>query len=290
MRSVVLGFHETLALARAVARLRGFPWAAVEAGRFPDGELCLRLPADVEGSHVVLVASLFPADAALLEVVFAAETARRLGAVGVTLVAPYLAYMRQDAEFRPGEAVSARVVADLLSPRLDRLVTVDPHLHRFRGLEEVYRCRTTVLSAAASIGDFIAGEVDNPLIVGPDAESEQWVARVAGPRRLPRLVLSKTRRGPTEVEVAAAAEPALAGATAVIVDDIISTAHTMAEAVRRVRERGARRVVCVGVHALFVEDAYRRLLEAGADEVVTCDSIPHFTNRISLAPLLAEAL
>lgn len=290
MRSVVLGFHETSALARAVARLRGFPWAAVEAGRFPDGELRLRLPADVEGSHVVLVASLFPADAALLEVVFAAETARRLGAVGVTLVAPYLAYMRQEAEFRPGEAVSARVVADLLSPRLDRLVTVDPHLHRFRSLDEVYRCRTTVLCAAAPIGDFIAGQVDNPLIVGPDAESEQWVARVAGPRRLPRLVLSKTRRGPTEVEVAAAAEPALAGATAVIVDDIISTAHTMVEAVRRVRERGARRVVCVGVHALFVEDAYRRLLDAGADEVVTCDSIPHFTNRISLAPLLAEAL
>lgn len=290
MRSVVLGFHETSALARAVAALKGFPWAAVEAGRFPDGELRLRLPADVEGSHVVLVASLFPADAALLEVVFAAETARRLGAVGVTLVAPYLAYMRQDAEFRPGEAVSARVVADLLSPRLDRLVTVDPHLHRFRGLDEVYRCRTTVLSAAGLIGDFIAGRVDNPVIVGPDAESEQWVARVAGPRRLPWLVLSKTRRGPTEVEVAAAAEPALAGATAVIVDDIISTAHTMVEAVRRVRERGARRVVSVGVHALFVEDAYRRLLDAGADEVVTCDSVPHCTNRISLAPLLAEAL
>lgn len=290
MRSVVLGFHETSALARAVAGLRGLPWAAVEAGRFPDGELRLRLPADVEGSHVVLVASLFPADAALLEVVFAAETARRLGAVGVTLVAPYLAYMRQDAEFRPGEAVSARVVADLLSPRLDRLVTVDPHLHRFRSLEEVYRCRTTVLCAAGLIGDFVAGRVDNPLIVGPDAESEQWVARVAGPRRLPSLVLSKTRRGPTEVEVAAAAEPALAGATAVIVDDIVSTAHTMVEAVRRVRERGARRVVCVGVHALFVEDAYRRLLDAGADEVVTCDSVPHFTNRISLAPLLAEAL
>lgn len=290
MRSVVLGFHEASALARAVARLRGFPWTAVEADRFPDGELHLRLPADVEGSHVVLVASLFPADAALLEVVFAAETARRLGAVGVTLVAPYLAYMRQDTEFHPGEAVSARVVADLLSPRLDRLVTVDPHLHRFRSLDEIYRCRTTVLSAAGPIGDFIAGKVDNPLIVGPDAESEQWVARVAGPRRLPRIVLSKTRRGPRDVEVAAAAEPALAGATAVIVDDILSTAHTMIEAVRRVRERGARRVVCAGVHALFVEDAYRRLLDAGADEVVTCDSVPHFTNRISLAPLLAEAL
>lgn len=290
MDSILVGFHEAAGLARAIAERKGLPWTAVETARFPDGETYLRFPSAVQGRDVVLVASFFPPNDSLLEVLIAAETARRLGAGSVTLVAPYLAYMRQDTEFRPGEAVTSRVVADLLSDRIDRLITVDPHLHRYHSLDEIYRCPTTVLSAAGLIGDYISRNVENALIVGPDAESVQWVDKVAAPEDLPRIVLSKTRHGPREVEIAAAQEPVFENRTAVIVDDIISTSHTMIEAVEMVRERGARRVVCIGVHALFVEDAYRRLVAAGADEVVTTDSIFHFTNRIPLAPLLAEAI
>lgn len=279
-----------MGLAKAIAARKGLPWMVLDTARFPDGEIYLRFPSDVEGRDVVLVASLFPPNESLLEVVIAAETARRLGARSVTLVAPYLAYMRQDTEFHPREAMTSRVVADFLGTRIDRLITVDPHLHRYRSLDEIYRCRTTTLTVAGPIGEFIARHVDNPVIVGPDGESEQWISRVADPRRLPRIVLSKTRHGPRNVEIAAAQEPVFGARTVVIVDDIISTAHTMVETVEMVRERGVRRVVCIGVHALFVEDAYRRLIGAGADEVITTDSIPHFTNRITLAPLIAEVL
>lgn len=261
-----------------------------DTSRFPDGEIFLRFPSEVAGHGVVLAASLFPPNESLLEVAIAAETARRLGAVKVTLLAPYLAYMRQDAAFQPGEAVTSRIIAGLLGDRIDRLITVDPHLHRHHSLDEIYRCQTTTLSAASLISDFIANNVEDPVVVGPDVESGQWVTKVADPHGLPRMVLSKTRLGPRDVEVAAAGENVFENRTAVIVDDIISTARTMVETVETARERGARRVVCIGVHALFVEDAYRRLIAAGADEVVTTDAIPHATNRIPLAPLLAEAL
>ncbi len=151
----------------------------VEIRRFPDGETYLRLLGDVDGREIMIVCTLDRPDDKILPLLFLAATARELGARAIGLVAPYLAYMRQDRRFNPGEAVTSRQIARLLSDSFDWLATVDQHLHRYSALSEIYRIPTKVVHAAPLISEWIRKNVETPLIIGPDSESEQWVSAVA---------------------------------------------------------------------------------------------------------------
>ena len=265
-------------------------WSELALHRFPDGETLVRLDTQVRGRCVVLAGSLHHPDEKTLPLLFAADAARELGAAQVGLVAPYLAYMRQDRRFDPGEAVTSRSYARLLSGSLDFLVTVDPHLHRWHSLADLYPIRTHAVASAPMIGRWLRRHVAHPLVVGPDAESEQWVADVAGLADAPWTVMNKQRRGEREVEVKMANRGPWPERTPVLLDDIVSTGETMLAAIAALREAGLPPPVCLAVHALFDTDALWRLLEAGVPRVVTCDTIPHATNAIELAPLLAKAV
>lgn len=129
------------------------------------------------------------------------DAARDLGARSVGLVAPYLPYLRQDKRFAPGEAITSRTFAGVISRHFDWLVTVDPHLHRYPTLSAVYSIRTGVVHAAAAMGRWIHDNVDSPLVVGPDSESEQWASVVAAAAGAPLVMLEKRRSGNRYVEV-----------------------------------------------------------------------------------------
>ncbi len=279
----------------------GDPWAArlaatlgweegrLELRRFPDGETYLRFDTPPAGREVVLAASLDRPDPKLPGLLFAAATARELGAARVGLVAPYLPYLRQDCRFRPGEAVTARCFGHLLSGAVDWLVTVDPHLHRIASLGEVFAIPATAVPSAPVLAAWIAGNVPRPVVVGPDAESEQWVAAVAGLAGAPYRVLAKERRGDRDVSVGGADLSGLEGRTPVLVDDILSTGRTLVEAVRCLRAAGLPPPVCLVVHALFSDEAGAALREAGADRVVTANTVTHPSNKVDLAAAIAEA-
>lgn len=258
--------------------------------RFPDEEVRVTVPAALDGRHVAVVARLDRPDGRLVPALLAAAAARDVGARRVGLVAPYLPYMRQDHAFQPGQAVSAHVVARVLRDAFDWLVTVDPHLHRIRRLEDVFvgPCRT--VHAGPLLARWIADHVARPVVVGPDEESEQWVADVARRVGAPHVVLRKTRRGDRDVEVSVPGLDVAGGRTPVLVDDIVSTARTMSAAVRHLRRAGFPPPACVAVHGIFAGDAYETLLAAGAGAVVTTDTVRHGTNEIPVAPLLAEAV
>jgi ribose-phosphate pyrophosphokinase len=270
------------------------PLRAERAGlalhRFPDGESLVRLDADVTERTVVIVCSLAQPDEKTLPLLFAADAARDLGAARVFLAAPYLAYLRQDHRFHAGEAVTSRTYAGLLSAAFDGVVTVDPHLHRYHALEEIYRVPTRVVHAAPLIAQWVKAQIERPLLIGPDSESEQWVAEVASDAGAPFTVLQKIRRGDRDVEVSLPDVSAWHDRQPVLVDDIISSARTMIQAVGSVRRVGLAAPVCVGVHALFAPDAYNELLASGAARVVTCDTVPHPSNGIGVAEALARAL
>ena len=248
----------------------------------------MRIESNVAGRKVILLATLDRPDAKLLPLLFSAQTARELGAVQVGLVAPYLAYMRQDRQFQPGEAVTSRHFARLISQFADWLVTVDPHLHRLTSLGEIYSNRTRVVHAAASISKWVS-ELASPVLIGPDGESEQWVSAVARDAGVPYLVLRKTRRGDRDVEVSVPDVERHLGRTPVLVDDIISTARTMIQTVGHLKRAGLPPPVCIGVHAVFAGDAYADLKRAGAAQIVTCNTIAHESNAIDLAPAVAAA-
>src|SRR6478672_10516794 len=135
-------------LATRIAKAMGAELGRAEFRHFPDGETYLRFLSDVSNREVVLVATLYRPDEKFLPLLFAAATARELGASRVGLIAPYLAYMRQDRRFHAGEAQAARVFAQEISRIADWLVTVDPHLHRIHALSDVYTIPASAVHAA----------------------------------------------------------------------------------------------------------------------------------------------
>ena len=239
------------AMAAQLAEITNSALGALELRRFPDQETYVRIASDVAGKSVELVCTLARPDPQLPGLLFAAYTARELGASSVGLIAPYLAYMRQDKRFSDGESVSSQYFARLLSGAFDRVVTVDPHLHRIHDLDEVFSIKTKVVHAAPALADWIKTHVKNPLIIGPDAESAQWVSDVAGRVGAPHLVLSKIRHGDRNVEVTAPGLENWTGYQPVLVDDIASSGHTMIEAARHFETTGFPKPICVVVHALF---------------------------------------
>lgn len=257
--------------------------------RFPDGESLVAIEDQLEGADVVIVASLHHPDEMALALRFAAETAREFGARSVGLVAPYLAYMRQDLRFHPGEVVSAPLFARFVSQSFDWLATVDPHLHRIRALEDVYTIPAHNVAAAPVIAEWIRREVRDPMLIGPDSESEQWVAAIAALAGAPHQVLEKKRLGDRDVQVSLPDAALAQGRTPVIVDDIVSSGRTLVETLGHLRHLGLAPATCIATHAVFAGDAYAQLQVAGAARVVSTDTIAHPSNAISVAGILAEA-
>lgn len=258
--------------------------------RFPDGESYLRFEDSPAGLHLAIVCSLNEPDSKAQALLFAAATARELGAASVGLVAPYLGYMRQDRRFREGEAVTSAIFAAQLSAAFDWLVTVDAHLHRRKSLAEIYSIPARDVSASAGVAAWISANIENPLIVGPDSESEPWAAAVGAGAGAPHVTFRKVRSGDREVRIEAPDLAAWRGHTPVLVDDIISTARTMAAAARRLKDLGFSPPSCVGVHGVFAGDALTVLRGAGVSRIVTANTIAHETNAIDVSMQVAGAI
>lgn len=263
-------------------------YASFELRRFPDTEIYLRYETELSGRQVIVVGALDCSDEKILPLLFAAAAARDLGAKEVGLICPYLPYMRQDKRFQAGEAITSTYFAELLSTHFDWLVTVDPHLHRRSSLSEVYRIPAQTLQAAPLLAEWIKREVPNPILIGPDSESAQWVDGVAKAVGAPSIVLQKVRRGDRDVEISVPEIERWRDRTPVLIDDVISTGRTMIETVKHLNEAGLVRPVCLAVHGIFAGTAYQDLLHAGVGRIATTNSVAHGSNQIDLCDLLAE--
>ncbi|MFO1279307.1 MAG: ribose-phosphate pyrophosphokinase [Burkholderiaceae bacterium] len=286
---LLLHFDDEQDAAMRLAQACAIPLSTVERHRFPDGELRLRLPATLPG-RVVLLRTLDRPNDKLVELLLAAHTARSLGAKHLTLVAPYLAYMRQDIAFHPGEAISQRIVGRFLADLFDAVITVDPHLHRVATLQEaVPVAQAIVLSGAPLLADLIAERRPGALLLGPDSESAQWVSQAAERHGFAHAVCTKRRHGDHAVDIELPEVP-LAGRPVVLVDDVASTGQTLAQAARLLRATGAATVDIAVTHALFAGDAVERLRGAGVGEIWSTDCIAHPSNAVFMADALAGAL
>jgi ribose-phosphate pyrophosphokinase len=197
--------------------------------------------------------------------------------------------MRQDTRFRAGEAVSARLFAEELSRAFDWIVTVDPHLHRIADLADVFSIPCETVHAAPVVADWINHNIEAPLIVGPDGESSQWVADVARRCNAPFVTFAKSRLADRRVVLSGTAPPK-SDRVPVILDDIVSSGHTMAEAVRLTTNTFGVRPWVVGIHAVFAPGAEQALAAANPVGVVTCNTIDHPSNRIDVSVPLADAV
>ena len=250
--------------------------------QFPDEEIVIKIDTNIRDRMVIFIASLDRPNAKLLPLIFAAETARSLGAAKVILIAPYLPYMRQDKVFEPGQGVTSEYFAKIISCYFDGLITIDPHLHRLKTLSSIYNIRVQTLHATDNIAGWILDNIQKPILIGPDSESMQWVEVIAQKANAPYLILQKKRTGDNNVEVSIPHIEQYRDYMPVLIDDIISTGKTMMDTIQHLQELKMSGPICIGVHAVFAANAYKRLLASGANRIITCNTLPHASNAIDI--------
>lgn len=288
MERIILALPGNEKLAASISSNLKAPLGECTIRQFPDGETLVQINSDVKGKQVILVCTLDRPDAKLLPLYFLSKTAKDLGANCTCLIVPYLAYMRQDKRFHPGEGITSVYFGEFISTFGDSLVTVDPHLHRRADLSEVYSIPSHVVHAADGISKWIKENVENPILVGPDSESEQWVSVVAKNAGAEFMVLEKIRHGDRDVEVSVPNVENYKNHTPVLVDDIISSARTMIETVQHLNNSGMKAPICIGVHAVFGGSAYEDLKAAGVADIITCNTIAHESNSIDLSEAMVS--
>ena len=285
---ILVAFPEMRPLAEDLAPVLGADLLTLDWHHFPDGESLISLPGDLDGADVAFLATLRDPDRLALPLRFAAATAREMGARRVGLIAPYLGYMRQDRRFERGQAVSAPLFAQFLGESFDWLVSVDPHLHRIARLQDVFPMPAIRAVSAPLLATWISTNLPDAVLLGPDSESQQWVAEVARLAGRPYEVLCKVRSGDRSVDVSVPESAALREGTPMILDDIASSGSTMARAVERLLAAGTAAPVCLVIHAVFADGAQDTIMSAGAAGIISTDTIPHSTNVIGIADILSE--
>ncbi|MET4177301.1 ribose-phosphate pyrophosphokinase [Bradyrhizobium sp. LA6.1] len=274
-----------------LAETLSIPGHAINLHRFPDGEL--RATVGPAATTTIVCCSLDHPNDKLIALLFAAEALRRNGARRLVLVAPYLGYMRQDAAFQPGEAISQRAVGALLASTFDRVITVDAHLHRTPSLAGVFPgIDADNLSTAPAIEAKLRAETVAPttVVVGPDEESRSWVAGIAGRLGLACSVARKVRQSDQSVQIAFPDATLFAGRPVLFIDDIVSSGGTLTACAEALAASGASSIEAIILHALFPPELMTAFGRAGIRSVRSTNSVPHPTNAIRLDDLLAPAL
>ncbi len=277
------------AMAAHLAVRSGGILVPLDVHTFPDGEVRPRLMQDVAGHSIALVCTLDHPNEKFLPLVFTAAAARELGARKVGLVAPYLGYMRQDKRFHPGEALTSRTFAALISGSFDWLVTVDPHLHRTRSLAELYPIPALALHAGPALSEWVKANVTRPFFIGPDEESRQWVADVAKQCSAPFAILHKERRGDRTIGIAAGDLSLPDDVTPVLLDDIVSSGGTVIETIRLIRGLSAHAPIVLAIHGVFAKGAKEAIRDTGA-ALVTSNTIPGHAAAVEVDRLIASAI
>jgi ribose-phosphate pyrophosphokinase len=288
MSTALFAFDDAMAPARRLGALLNTPTIAVEVHRFPDRECLIRVSAAARTA--IFYRSLDDPDHKIVELLLAASAARDQGAERVILVAPYLAYMRQDKAFHAGEAVSQKVIGGLIASHFDGLVTVDPHLHRIAALAEVIPGIPAISLSAAPLLATLIDARDDPIIIGPDSESRQWTEAIAAPMGLSTLVATKQRLGDRHVRLAIPGIDKVRDRRTIVVDDMITSGRTLIEAARLLHDAGATSVEAIVTHCLASSDDLAIMKAERIAPIFSTDSIDGPTSKAHLAPLIGAAL
>ncbi len=291
MSSIIVAMPNAEDLARDIAERTGLPLAQIERHTFPDQETLFRILDPVQGQNVHLVARLNNPDAVVLQLLMLAGGLRQNGANSVKLISPYLPYMRQDIAFRPGEVVSAKVFARLISERFDGLVTIDPHLHRFDTLNALYDIPSQSLSATSEMARWIDQNTASPIIIGPDSESEQWVGKIARALSAPQTTLRKVRHSDHNVDVSNEDLKLDGAQSVVLVDDIISSGSTMLKAAEFIRSHYSDLEIHIcAVHCLATRETLDQLKAVGIRSLAASNSVLSPITGFNIAGSIAGAI
>ena len=288
---IVIGGSSSENLANSVANQLGIAVGKVEIKRFPDGEKYLRVLSEVKDEHAIVIQSMHHTpDDFLFEYLLLVDGLKDLGAKRVSSFIPYFAYARQDERFKPGEALSFRTVTKLIETvGTDEVYTIDMHQHRVLKSADVFKIPSHNLSAMPLLANYVRkeGKLRNPLVIGPDAEAEQWAKLASETLGTDYDIFTKKRFAADKVVVTPRSANAK-GRDILIVDDIISTGGTIIEAAGILHSQGANQIEVACTHPILATDALARIKKAGVLNVIGTDTVPSPISYVSVAPLIAE--
>jgi len=295
--TLILGFEDYLPQAKKLADCLSISVEQVHLHQFPDGESKVTLPKNLP-KELIICRSLNQPNSKLIELIITASAARNQGVEHITLVSPYLCYMRQDKAFNEGEAISQKIIGQLLSDYFDSVITIDPHLHRIKKLTEAIPNTTAEsLHASHAITNFLLHKFSNPIIIGPDEESEQWAKAISEPHQWQYNIATKQRYSDRDVDVSFSENGASNGAKLdlldrdiIIVDDIASTGKTLEQAVIQIKQQNPKSISIIVTHAFFVDSAITQLNNLGVSNIWSSDSITHPSNAFTIIDTIAQHL
>lgn len=283
---LIAAFPEVKEIGKKVAHALNAEYARIEAGSFPDSEFHLKLSKNPHKKTVVIINSISKnVDDKIIETILACGVARDYKAKRVILVATYFPYMRQDKHFEKYDSFSAKHILELFS-FFDRIIAIDPHLHRIKDLHALLH-KAESLSINSLIADYIKNKFKGDYeIIGPDSESAQWSADIASMLNKKVVILEKTRLGDTKIKQK---EKKLGDAkNYIIIDDIISTGKTLLGAIKMAKRQGAKKVTCIGIHGLFVNNS-DKLIRKHAN-IITTNTVPNRYAKIDISHAIIEKL
>jgi ribose-phosphate pyrophosphokinase len=281
-------------LAEAIAGHLGLKLSDMNCGRFPDGEVKVQVQEDVRGADVFVVQPTTSNDF-LMELLVITDALRRASALRVTAVVPYFGYARQDRKHDGRVPITAKLVANMMTTAgISRVLTVDLHAQQIQGFFDVpvdhLLARPVQLDYLRSLG------LHDPVVVSPDTGSIKLAEKLSKILGYDLAIIHKRRTGDSTTEVGAVIGD-IGNRDCVLVDDMITTAGSMTNAIRTARKYGAKRVIPMATHAVLCGDAYERLRDVQLDELVITDTIPlkrQFAELpikvLSVAGLLGDAI
>lgn len=284
---LIIGGSASQNLAAKVANLLNDQLCPIETRKFPDGERYIRIKGKIPDEVVVIQSTGYPQDENFMELFLIIKNLKDIGADKVKAVIPYLGYSRQDKRFKPGEAVSVKIIAELLEAAgADEVFSINLHEHN---IINFFNIPAYELSAIPLLAEHLSSKVDDPIIIAPDKGALDHARTMAGIIGCEYDYMEKVRISPERVETRLK-NFNIEGRSAIIVDDIISTGGTIVNASRILHSQGAKEIKVACVHPVLVGDALLRIFSTGVDDVIATDTIKSEVSRVSVASLIAEAL
>ena len=275
-------------LGSKIAKNGGIKLGLITKKNFHDGELYLRIESDVSNKHCIVVQSIsYPQDSNFMELITIIDTLKDIGASRVTAVVPYFGYGRQDKRFKPGEAISSKIIAKHLSLDIDEFITVNIHEDK---ILDFFDKPAFNLDSSHLLGDYFkTRDVTSPIIVSPDRGALKIATDVSKVIKCPFDYLEKTRLGPGKVQI----KPKnleVKDRDVIIVDDMIDSGNTMIEAIKLLNKQGPGDIYVGCIHPVFNNNVISKFLSLGVTDVVSTDTISSPKSLITVSSLITEAL
>ncbi len=283
-------------LAKNISTKSKIPLGKIELGKFSDGEIDVWIQDNVNNSNVfILQSNSYPVNDNIIELSLIADALRRGGAHKITAIVPYFGYSRKEKQTRPGEPISAKVVADLIiSTGINKVICLDLHADAIVGF---FAVPVIYLSALEVLAERLAKEkFKSPVVIAPDVGGVKRARNFAAILNAPLAVIEKHRHTDVRdrMEVLSMSGE-VSGDTAIIIDDVISTGGTIIKSAKALKEKGVKRIIVCATHAVFAGDAVKKLEDSPVDQLIVTDSIAQNQKSkkvevVSVAGLIADCL